>query len=173
MGAAALTSPFPSAVWTRGVPVLEPVVGAVTSQTHDPVADWDRVVDEIDAIQRLEADWDGAGAEPISVRVLDEAMFFVQRFKGHEGLAPSRTAPSPDGSIVFEWHLSDGYAEAEVAGSGTIEWMFQPRGEFTDYRSVTLVPSPSVGDVGCGAASDPSFETWFDGSREQATTSTA
>src|SRR5436190_19450156 len=69
---------------------------------------WEPTVQTIVALQRLENDWDGFGAEAPSRSVLESAIGLAYCFHDNGVPPPQRVAPGVSGSVILEWQDADG-----------------------------------------------------------------
>lgn len=88
-------------------------------------AEWDRANEQLDHIQTLRQNWDGAGSNPISSDITETARDFLRCLsKEDPSDPPSNVLASPNGSVVIEWHTHSSYRVTEVEGiPGDIEWV--------------------------------------------------
>ena len=76
---------------------------------------WEPAVQTMVAMQHLENDWDGFGAEAPSRAVLESAIGLAYCFHDNGVPPPQRVAPGVSGSVLLEWQDADGtYTEVEV-----------------------------------------------------------
>jgi len=65
--------------------------------------------------------WDGDNAEEIPMNAIYSSLNFLNELTlHHSGKEPRSAAPSPDGEVVFYWHGSQGYAEVNFDGTGSL-----------------------------------------------------
>lgn len=65
-----------------------------------------RLIEEIEAFQKLPAGWDSHGAAPISKTAVAKALRIVETLHDHGAPAPSAT-PTPLGGVALIWLLRD------------------------------------------------------------------
>lgn len=87
---------------------------------------WKECFDRLESVRSFQADWDGAGAEPIPVPIINSALDFLSQL--HERYSddpPTNVVASPSGSIIIEWHTHDSYRGAEIEKPYEVEWMIR------------------------------------------------
>lgn len=81
-----------------------------------PPADrWQKIIEEIIAMQRFGNDWDGQGALAPSPELLESALGLVNLLRINGVEAPAAAVPGVDGSVTLVWNSADGtYCEVEI-----------------------------------------------------------
>ena len=72
------------------------------------------VVEQMDALVSLPADWDSYGARPPDPRLMLSAMLILSRAMGDDTPAPS-VVPTSRGGVQLEWHQRGWDIEVEVS----------------------------------------------------------
>jgi hypothetical protein len=93
----------------------------------------------IDAIENLEADWDGYGATPISSAVCVNAKSFLAVSRAGKMLNPDIT-PTSNGTLNFEWSSNNADAYLEI-GRTRFSGHIQSKRGSTVYLSGSLTES--------------------------------
>jgi hypothetical protein len=109
---AADSEPFPRSPNCQGV---AEEVGGITV--------WDKVSEQILAISRLVADWDGGGALAVRPELICSAMRLIHLLQANGEAPPQDAYPLPDGNIILEWQFDDGVIrriEVEEIGRGQL-----------------------------------------------------
>ncbi|HEX2764008.1 MAG TPA: hypothetical protein VHM92_09255 [Allosphingosinicella sp.] len=89
----------------------------------------------LEAVEALDHDWDGYGADPISSSVIAQMRNVL------ENLLPTYAAvgsivPGADGSLQAEWHLDDVELGLVVERDGDLSsWVRRPHGDLEIERS--------------------------------------
>jgi hypothetical protein len=112
-----LDCPVPRNDWARGGrngSSLSPA--GQDAETGVPDAGpWEPAVEEVVAYQHLGDNWDGFGAKAPTRELLESAIGLAYIFYGKGVPPPQRVVPGVDGTVLFEWQLTDGtYAEVEI-----------------------------------------------------------
>jgi hypothetical protein len=104
---------------------------------------WGSVQGDIDAISRLEPDWDGMGGSAPSSALIDGLGQFLLKLRSGGSPPPARIVPTPLGTILLEWYSAGTYTEAEIVAPNRVEIMeLQP-----DRPAVHRVVNLRIGDV--------------------------
>lgn len=86
-----------------------------------PPASWlADVIRRMEAIAHYAANWDGAGARPISTAAKRSAAQLVGAI-AQPSLPSPTVGATPEGGIQFEWHRGGWDVEVEVRRSGALE----------------------------------------------------
>ncbi|HYH68668.1 MAG TPA: hypothetical protein VD866_28505 [Urbifossiella sp.] len=79
---------------------------------------WEKAHDQLLSIARLEADWDGDGADPIRPELIRSASKLLRWARAQGYKAPQDVYPMPDGCITVEWQRPDDVIERiEIQGA--------------------------------------------------------
>jgi hypothetical protein len=96
----------------------------------DGLADrvWNRRIDQLLAIRRLEDNWDGQGTPAPGVEVVDSALVLALLLRTEGVEAPTGVVQGVTGEVLFDWQWPDGkYLELEVTGAYTADlWVHEP-----------------------------------------------
>jgi hypothetical protein len=88
------------------------------AQTLTTVTERERAKTLIREVGRLEADWDGYGALPISKMVASNALRFIDVVESqHSKLPNPEISPKSTGTISMEWDSIQGEAYLEIGNS--------------------------------------------------------
>lgn len=95
---------------------------ASESKVRNVVLDKSAVIASLNELRRFEANWDGYGAVPLDLKILDAAARFV------ESLAPDviptpQVVPMTRGRIQLEWHRGSRSLELEFEGPQTVHFL--------------------------------------------------
>jgi len=76
-------------------------------------------LNQLTVYSNLGANWDGYGAVQISEQAIDCARVLIstQQYTGVSRLAVPDITPTPNGTIVLEWHGSNGEAAVEIGNT--------------------------------------------------------
>jgi hypothetical protein len=96
--------------------------GAVMGQVREP-SQWDEMVKRIQALGKLQEDWDGLGAKAPQGTLIESAVELAQSLRQQGFRPPSRVGAGPDGEILLEWQDERVYLEAEVCTPHSAEWL--------------------------------------------------
>lgn len=75
---------------------------------------WAELIDDLLSLRNLPDDWDGQGASAPHPAIVDGAIRWAQWFRAEQVEPADRVIAGVNGTILFEWFGSPGYAEAEV-----------------------------------------------------------
>lgn len=78
------------------------------------------VIHRMQAIAHYAANWDGAGARPVSTGAMRSAAHLVGAI-AKPGMPCPTVGATPEGGIQFEWHRGGWDLEVEVRRSGALE----------------------------------------------------
>lgn len=92
---------------------------------------WSPLMDELLRIRAFPDDWDGEGSEAPSYALVDGAITLALYLQA-KGTSPAdRVLAGVNGTIFFEWHLSNGYLEIEVTSPKDAESRWVRKGADT------------------------------------------
>jgi predicted DNA-binding antitoxin AbrB/MazE fold protein len=77
---------------------------------------------DLDRLASLAPDWDGYGAPPIDLAILDAARRFISRVPWQHAGRPL-VVPLSSGALQFEWHQGEKILELEVEDPATIHFL--------------------------------------------------
>ncbi len=104
-----------------------------------PISDYDNAIQALDAIAKLEADWDGLGSIKPTEDCLMAAWSYMRKVRDNPHLSvPVRILPSPQGTICFEWFNGKIRSEAEFVDGRAIEWMVTTPGIQSRFWNETV-----------------------------------
>jgi len=123
----------------------EPYIGVLMSAPESD-SRWTRAEERLLVLRRLEADWDGLGADAPNPELVDSAVQFLAAFRRENpGRPPDSVVAGPNGQIVFEWQLDGLLFEAEMEEPGIVEWLRkEPGGPATTWSSIFWVTDQDV-----------------------------
>lgn len=99
--------------------------------------DWDKRIEELEALRTYEDDWDGQGAEALSVELMDSAVNLAQLLIQRGIDAPSCVVPGVNGTVVFEWQREEGsYLEIEITAPDRADGCLVVPGKQTECWTV-------------------------------------
>jgi hypothetical protein len=75
---------------------------------------WQQLMDTLISIRFLQEDWDGEGSVAPDANAVAGATKLALALKAKEYTPADRVTASVNGTVVFEWHTSEGYQEIEV-----------------------------------------------------------
>lgn len=90
---------------------------------------------ELAALDSLPPNWDGEGALPARPGAVSSAMKYLS-ISG--ATSPDDVYLAPDGTVVMEWHTSDGRTVANVRDSKLVEITHRNVGKPTRFDTVRL-----------------------------------
>jgi len=137
-----LASPLVSEPKTA-TPILEDA-SAAAMETQ-----WDRVLDELLRLRRLERDWDGQGALALKPANVDHAIGWVKEMRSwRQALPPTHVLPGTLGEVVLEWRRDSFHLIAEIGTPSRLEWLLDLPGQpikqwETDARCLWIVRAES------------------------------
>ncbi len=97
-------------------------------------AEWDRALDELQAIGRLENDWDGFGAPAPTSDLMESAVRLASLLRDQGVEAPSRIVPGLTGTILLEWQDGSTYCEIEIDRPYRAELLILVPGQAPTHR---------------------------------------
>lgn len=84
----------------------------------------DAIREQLDRIERLGADWNGYGADPIPTHVIADVWAFLKWLPADLHDNPPYIVPLATGGVQLEWHGPDGRMfELEFNGNGRYGWL--------------------------------------------------
>ena len=81
---------------------------------------WFQCWERLEAVQHLDRDWDGAGAEPIRPEIIRTAFEWLSQREACGDSPPHKIVPSPDGSLILAWLTPRGMDQYEIEEPGTV-----------------------------------------------------
>lgn len=87
---------------------------AASSGTDSVQKAWDGLIDELIRIRFLKEDWDGDGSVAPDPDAVSGATKLALTLRTQRAVPADRVTASVNGTVVFEWHLAEGYQEIEV-----------------------------------------------------------
>jgi hypothetical protein len=75
---------------------------------------WEQLIDKLISIRFLQEDWDGQGSVAPDPDAVAGATKLALILKAQEYPSADRVTASVNGTVVFEWHTTEGYQEIEV-----------------------------------------------------------
>jgi hypothetical protein len=79
-------------------------------------ARWERILEELRRLRRLEDDWDDQGATALDPANVDQAIAWVQEMRRwHRALPPTHVLPGTTGEVVLEWRGDAFHLAAEIS----------------------------------------------------------
>jgi hypothetical protein len=97
---------------------------------------WDRIFTDLNAIRRLEDNWDGLGAPAPKPALVGSAFQLAQYFRQEGKPAPSRVVAGLNGTVLFEWQGEGSYTEVEITAPYHGEGMTANVGQPTRHWEV-------------------------------------
>jgi hypothetical protein len=93
-------------------------------------APWDRILDELSRLGRLEQDWDGQGALAPDPANLDQAVAWVNEMRRwRTALPPTHVLPGTLGEVILEWRRDSFHLVAEISTPARLEWLLNLPGQ--------------------------------------------
>jgi hypothetical protein len=108
-------------------------------------ASWDRILDELLRLRRLDQDWDGQGALAPDRAHVDLAIAWVNEMRRwRRALPPTHVLPGTLGEVILEWRRDSFHLVAEISNPVRLEWLLnlpdQPIKQWeTDARGPWIV----------------------------------
>jgi len=133
-----------SATWSSEeivLPTPTPAQTLLFSVEAQNVEQWETLEARVFSFRSLGNDWDGEGALAPKPEVVNTAIDFVRLLKRNEQFyqfAPTQLSIDPTGAIIFEWRVGSVYADAEISGPRTVEWMISTVGLKTRHEIQNL-----------------------------------
>ncbi len=112
-------------------------------------APWDRILEALSRLRRLEHDWDGQGARACDPANVDQAVAWVIEMRRWRSAAPpTQVLPGTLGEVILEWRRESFHLAAEISTPGRLEWLLnlpgQPMKQWqTDARGPWIVRDES------------------------------
>jgi hypothetical protein len=91
-------------------------------------ADWPCVLEKLGMFRELADDWDGQGAVAPDAAVVASAIRLATQFHADGRPCPEFALAGVNGTVIFEWHLADGYLEVEVTAQDAAEQRWVAKG---------------------------------------------
>lgn len=85
-------------------------------------------LEELQAIQTLEDDWDGEGSAAPDAALTNGAISLLRSLQDRGEQPPDRIVAGVNGTIYFEWRTPSGYREIEVESPTSAEDRWIPEG---------------------------------------------
>jgi hypothetical protein len=106
----------------------EPSLEDASSPTGE--ASWDRLLDELSRLRRLEQDWDGQGALALDSANVDQAIAWVREMRRwRRALPPTHILPGTLGEVILEWRRGSFHLVAEIGTPTRLEWLLNLPGQ--------------------------------------------
>jgi hypothetical protein len=86
------------------------------------------VAEKLESLRGLEEDWDGQGAVAPPAGVVDFALDLARRFQEEGKPHPDFAIAGVNGTVVFEWHLAEGFLQVEVTDPDRAERSWLKKG---------------------------------------------
>ena len=94
-------------------------------------------ISRLDRLKDLPPDWNGYGAQPIDVELVEQAKRFVERLPGDIIDTPA-VVPMTRGRLQFEWHRANRSLELEFESRGRIHYLKADDDFGTDEEDILL-----------------------------------
>jgi hypothetical protein len=122
------TQPILVRQWEQPPPVIPPSNGVRSN--------WDNAIAKLHSMFSLGNDWDGMGAKAPPAPLINGAIELAEQLSARRiGVAPTRVAATPCGTVVLEWQQPNLYMEVEITEPNSSDWMFIPDGEAPIHRT--------------------------------------
>jgi|GEM_PF-5269817 len=110
------------------------------------VSMWEKAHDQILAIARLDADWDGDGSDSVRPEIVQSASRLLRRVRTLGYSVPQDIYPMPDGTITLEWqNPGDVIIRIEVEGAGRGTQMTTYPDAPTEFKPCKWPPAGPLG----------------------------
>ena len=80
------------------------------------------VIEQIEKLKRLEADWNGYGAEPINPRIIESSQQFIRSLHNQLRVLP-QVVPMTQGRLQLEWHDGTRSLELEFESPSQVHYL--------------------------------------------------
>ncbi len=97
-------------------------INATTSRVAPGWLDKPSTLSQLDRLKDLPLDWNGYGAQPIDVELIEQAKCFIERLPDNIIHTPA-VVPMTRGRLQFEWHRGNRSLELEFESSGRIHYL--------------------------------------------------
>ena len=117
-------TPAETAALAVGKWILNPTTSLPMAPRSSEVSRaWDDLAERIHSFRTLAEDWDGEGALPPELPVVDAAVVLAEDLKA-SGCSPAgRVFVGVNRTVIFEWFSPLQYAEIEVTGPSSAEYL--------------------------------------------------
>lgn len=93
-------------------------------------AEWlNRILEQIQNLDRLQLNWDSYGAVPVSAKSIREARRVAERISRYDSIEVPDISATPDGIVAFGWDVGDWSLDAEIELDGQILYAYLNRGD--------------------------------------------
>jgi len=72
---------------------------------------WEAARAEVRDLDRCEANWDGEGADPVPLKLIQATLRYLEECEQLRFLAPDTVYAAADGTVFVEWHYPDGFVQ--------------------------------------------------------------
>jgi hypothetical protein len=101
-----------------------------STRSPEDEAQWERLLNELLRLGKLEHDWDGQGAEAVAGTNVDRAVHWVKEMRRWQrALPPSRVLPGTTGEVILEWRAPSFYLAAEISTPAQLDWLLDLPGQ--------------------------------------------
>ena len=118
-------------------------------------AQWETANDEARDLDKFQANWDGEGADSVSLSLIATTLRLLGALEAQGFPAPACVYPLADGTVMAEWHHVHGAVEsANIRSGGRIEIVRREPGAKPTFRAMSLadLDNEEGGEVTLGNA---------------------
>lgn len=114
---------------------------------------WEAARDEARDLDKYAPNWDGADADPVPLKLIQDTLRFFSHLEDRAFPAPDSVYPAADGTVFVEWHHPGGFVQTANIRLGRVSVvMMGPDGNIIPPPSD--VPADTNGPRGGAAPAD-------------------
>ncbi len=127
-------------------------IDAIPSHSAPGCLDKSFTIAQIDRLKELPLDWNGYGAQPIDVELIEQAKSFIKRLPDNIIDAPA-VVPMTRGRLQFEWHRGNRSLELEFESTGRLHYLKADDDSGIEEEDILLTNQAAPKSKSCSAGS--------------------